>query len=205
METLALLSQLAWTFFVIGAFTFGGGYAMLSLIQNQVVVVHPWISESTFTDIVAVSQMTPGPIGINSATYVGYDVLFSATGSQLLGVCGSLVATLSLMLPSFVIMLLVVRFYLQFRTSRLYAGTMDWLRPCVVGLIGAAAVILVLKVSWTGGPDGLGLPAVSVVRDNFPDWKSWLLLAGAFAASYWGKVNPIRLILAGALLGLLLY
>ena len=207
METVALILQLAWTFFVIGAFTFGGGYAMLSLIQNQVVVEHPWISESAFTDIVAVSQMTPGPIGINSATYVGYDVLFSATGSQLLGVCGSLVATLSLMLPSFVIMLLIVRFYLKFRSSRLYAGTMDWLRPCVVGLIGAAAVILVLKVSWTGGvgPDGLAVPDVSVVRENFPDWKSWLLLAGAFVASYWGKVNPIRLILAGALLGLLLY
>ncbi len=71
METLVLFGQLAWTFFVIGAFTIGGGYAMLSLIQNQVVVEHPWISESTFTDIVAVSQMTPGPIGINSATYVG--------------------------------------------------------------------------------------------------------------------------------------
>ena len=81
METLVLFGQLAWTFFVIGAFTIGGGYAMLSLIQNQVVVEHPWISESTFTDIVAVSQMTPGPIGINSATYVGYDVLLNATGS----------------------------------------------------------------------------------------------------------------------------
>ena len=200
METLGLLLQLAWTFFIIGAFTFGGGYAMLSLIQNQVVVEHAWISEATFTDIVAVSQMTPGPIGINSATYVGYDVVFGATGSHLLGVCGSLTATLALMLPSFVIMLLIVRFYLKFRSSRLYAGTMDWLRPCVVGLIGAAAVILILKVSWTGG-----VPSFSVVQENFPDWKSWLLLAGAFAASYWGKVNPIRLILAGALLGLLLY
>jgi chromate transporter len=200
METLGLLLQLAWTFFIIGAFTFGGGYAMLSLIQNQVVVEHAWISEATFTDIVAVSQMTPGPIGINSATYVGYDVVFGATGSHLLGVCGSLTATLALMLPSFVIMLLIVRFYLKFRSSRLYAGTMDWLKPCVVGLIGAAAVILILKVSWTGG-----VPSFSVVQENFPDWKSWLLLAGAFAASYWGKVNPIRLILAGALLGLLLY
>ena len=77
METLMLLGQLAWTFFVIGAFTFGGGYAMLSLIQNQVVVEHAWLSESTFTDIVAISQMTPGPIGINSATFVGYDVLYT--------------------------------------------------------------------------------------------------------------------------------
>ena len=71
MTVLYLILQLAWTFFVIGAFTIGGGYAMLSLIQNQVVVEHPWISEPAFTDIVAISQMTPGPIGINSATYVG--------------------------------------------------------------------------------------------------------------------------------------
>ena len=200
METLMLLGQLAWTFFVIGAFTFGGGYAMLSLIQNQVVVEHPWISESAFTDIVAISQMTPGPIGINSATYVGYNVLYSATGSQVLGVCGSLTATLALILPSFLIMLLIVRFYLRFRSSRLYAGTMDWLKPAVVGLIGAAAVILIWKTTWTGF-----MPSVQVVSENFPDWKSWVLLGGAFAAGYWGKMNPIHLILAGAVAGLLLY
>ena len=200
METLILIGQLAWTFFIIGAFTIGGGYAMLSLIQNQVVVEHAWISESTFTDIVAISQMTPGPIGINSATYVGYDVLYAATGSHLLGVCGSLTATLSLMLPSFVIMLLIVRFYMKFRTSRLYAGTMAWLKPAVVGLIGAAAVILIIKTTWTGG-----VPQVRVVAENFPDWKSWVLLGGAIVAGYWGKVNPIYIILAGAVLGLLLY
>ena len=200
METLALLAQLAWTFFVIGAFTFGGGYAMLSLIQNQVVVEHGWISEATFTDIVAISQMTPGPIGINSATYVGYDVLLDASGSPLLGVIGSLTATLALMLPSFVMMLLIVKFYFRFKNSTLYAGTLAWLKPAVVGLIGAAAIILILKTTWTGG-----VPSVQVVADNFPDWKSWVLLGGAFVAGYWGKVNPIYLILAGAVLGLLLY
>lgn len=200
METVILLLQLAWTFFVIGAFTIGGGYAMLSLIQNQVVVEHPWISEATFTDIVAVSQMTPGPVGINSATYVGYDVLMNATGSHILGICGSLTATLALMIPSFIIMLLIVKFYQKFKTSKLYAGTMDWLKPCVVGLIGAAAVILVLNTTWTGYT-----PTVEVVKENFPDWKSWLLLGGAFVAGYWGKVNPIYVILAGALAGILLY
>ena len=200
METLLLLGQLAWTFFLIGAFTIGGGYAMLSLIQHQVVVAHPWISEATFTDIVAVSQMTPGPIGINSATYVGYDVLMSATGSHWLGIVGSLIATLSLMLPSFIIMLLIVRFYLKFRSSRLYAGTMDWLKPCVVGLIGAAALILIVKTTWTGC-----VPTVTPVSENFPDWKSWVLLGGAFAAGYWGKVNPVYIILAGAVMGLVLY
>ena len=192
--------ELAWTFFVIGAFTIGGGYAMLSLIQNQVVVQHAWISESTFTDIVAISQMTPGPIGINSATYVGYDVLYGATGSHILGVCGSLTATLALILPSFLIMLLIVKFYRMFRTSRLYEGTMGWLRPTVAGLIGAAAAVLIFKTTWADA-----IPAFSLVRDNFPDRKSWCLLGAAFAASWWGKVNPIWLILAGAVAGLILY
>lgn len=200
METLSLLLQIAWTFFVIGAFTIGGGYAMLSLIQNEVVAAYGWITESAFTDIVAISQMTPGPIGINSATYVGYNVLFNATGSQFLGVCGSLTATLALILPSFIIMLLIVRFYLKFKNSKLYAGTMSWLKPCVVGLIGAAAIILIIKTTWMGST-----PNIQVVSDNFPDWKSWVLLGSAFAAGYWGKVNPIYIILAGAALGLLLY
>lgn len=200
METLALLLQIAATFFVIGAFTIGGGYAMLSLLQTEVVVSHGWMTESAFTDVVAVSQMTPGPIGINAATYVGYDVLFQASGLHWVGILGSAIATLALVLPSFLIVLLIVRFYTRFRGSRLYEGTMGWLRPTVVGLIAAAAVILVLKTTWTGC-----VPSVSVVRENFADWKSWLLLAAAFAASFWGRVNPILIILAGAVLGLLLY
>ncbi|MBO4455916.1 MAG: chromate transporter [Bacteroidales bacterium] len=200
METIALLLQIAATFFVIGAFTVGGGYAMLSLLQNEVVVSHGWMTESAFTDVVAVSQMTPGPIGINAATYVGYDVLFQATGLHWVGVFGSAVATLALILPSFLIVLLIVKFYTRFRGSKLYEGTMGWLRPTVVGLIAAAAVILVLKTTWTGC-----VPSVAVVRENFVDWKSWLLLAAAFAASFWGRVNPILIILAGAVLGLLIY
>ena len=199
-----LLLQLAWTFFIIGLFTFGGGYAMLSLIQNQVVTVHGWIAESTFTDIVAISQMTPGPIGINCATYVGYDVLSTATGSHVLGVVGSASATLAIILPSFIIMLLIVRFYNKFRSSRLFEGVMKGLRPAVVGLIGAAAIMLMFKTTW-GGTPGLSEPSVSIVRENLSDWKSWILLSGGFAAAFWGKVNPILLILAGAVAGILLY
>ena len=199
-DLLLLLLQLAGTFFVIGLFTFGGGYAMLSLIQTQVVTAHHWITESAFTDIVAISQMTPGPIGINTATYVGYDVVAGMTGSHVLGILGSATATLALVLPSFVIMLLIVRFYTKFRQSRLFEGTMAWLRPAVVGLIGAAAVILVVTTVW--GPAG---PSFRIVEENFPDWKSWLLLAAAFAGSYWGKVSPILVIVAGAVLGILIY
>ena len=188
MDTLMLFLQLFWTFFVIGAFTIGGGYAMLSLIQGEVVTSHQWISESTFTDIVAISQMTPGPIGINTATYVGYDVLNQATGSHLLGIAGSATATLALVIPSFVLVLLIVRFYTQFKSSVLFEGVMGWLRPTVV------------KTTWVQGT-----PTFRIVEENFPDWKSWCLLAAAFGASYWGKVNPILVIVAGAVLGLLIY
>ncbi|MBP5397207.1 MAG: chromate transporter [Bacteroidales bacterium] len=199
METLTLLLELALTFFLIGTFTIGGGYAMLSLIQGEVVLKHAWISAGTFADIVAVSQMTPGPVGINTATYVGYDVLVQATGSPWMGIAGSALSTFALMLPSFLIMLLIVRFYRQFKTSTLYAGTMDFLRPCVVGLIGAAAVVLIVHTTW----DGCN-PTFSLVRDNFPDRKSWVLLGGGYLLARKG-VSPIQLILGAGALGLILY
>ena len=201
---ITLLLQLMWTFFLIGLFTIGGGYAMLSLIQNEVVVSHGWLTESAFTDIVAISQMTPGPIGVNCATYVGYDVVSLASGSHLMGILGSAAATFALMLPSLLIMFLIVKFYSRFSHSTLFEGVMGWLRPTVVGLIGAAAVILVMKVSW-GGTPLLSTPEVSLVEENIIDWKSWVLMAAAFAASYWGKLNPIFVIIAGGVLGLLLY
>lgn len=200
MEILLTLLQLFGTFFVIGLFTIGGGYAMLSLIQGQVVVDHVWMSESAFTDIVAISQMTPGPIGINCATYVGYDVIAGMSGSHLLGIVGSLVTTLALVIPSFIIMLLIVRAYTKFNHNPFFEGVMSWLRPAVVGLIGAAAVVLLFRFTW----DGWSVKA-AVVRENIADWKSWLLLGGAFVASYWGKVGPIAVIILAGIAGFLLY
>lgn len=200
MEILLTLLQLFGTFFVIGLFTIGGGYAMLSLIQGQVVVDHAWMSESAFTDIVAISQMTPGPIGINCATYVGYDVIAGMSGSHLLGIVGSLVTTLALVIPSFIIMLLIVRAYTKFNHNPFFEGVMSWLRPAVVGLIGAAAVILLFRFTW----DGWSVKA-AVVRENIADWKSWLLLGSAFVASYWGKVGPIAVIILAGVAGFLLY
>ena len=200
MEILLTLLQLFGTFFVIGLFTIGGGYAMLSLIQGQVVVDHAWMSESAFTDIVAISQMTPGPIGINCATYVGYDVIAGLSGSHMLGIIGSLVTTLALVLPSFIIMLMIVRAYTKFNHNPFFEGVMSWLRPAVVGLIGAAAVILLFRFTW----DGWSVEA-GIVRENIADWKSWLLLGGAFIASYWGKVGPITVIILAGIAGFLLY
>ena len=197
---IALLLQLFWTFFLIGMFTFGGGYAMLSLIQAEVVIEHAWLTESTFADIVAISQMTPGPVGINCATYVGYDVLTSAGAGHLMGVIGSLTATLAITLPSFLIVLMLVRFYTRVKGSPVFESVMSVIRPAVVGLIGAAAVILCLQVDWNGL-----VPSLGIVEENFPDWKSWCLAAAAFVAAFRFKVNPILIILVAGVLGLLLY
>ena len=195
-----LFLQLFWVFFVIGLFTFGGGYAMLSLIQTQVVVTHSWLSESAFTDIVAISQMTPGPIGINCATYVGYEVMHQAGASHLVGILGSMTATIAVVLPSFLIVLTIVRFYTKFKGNKFFEGVMSWLRPAVVGLIGAAALILMFKVDWSAS-----IPDISVVKENFSDWISWVLFAVAVVASLVFKIGPIPILLAGGLLGLLIY
>ncbi len=197
---IALLAQLFLTFFLIGMFTFGGGYAMLSLIQAEVVVKHAWLSESMFADIVAISQMTPGPIGINCATYVGYNVLTTSGAGHLMGIVGSLTATLAIMLPSFIIVLLLVKFYNRVKGSPMFEGVMSVIRPAVVGLIGAAAIVLMFKVDWNGL-----VPSLHVVEENFPDWKSWCLFVAAFLASFKFKVNPILLIVLSGVMGLLLY
>ncbi|MBO8486034.1 MAG: chromate transporter [Bacteroidetes bacterium] len=178
--------ELFTTFFVIGFFTIGGGYAMLSLIQAQVVTVHNWIDEDTFTDIVAISQMTPGPIGINSATYIGYTVLEQTGAPQFMCILGSFSTTIAVVLPSFIIVLAMCRMYSRFKNNMVFKGLMDGLRPAVVGLIGAAAIVLMTK-------------------ENFPDWKSWILFAAAFAVSWWKKAGPITTIIAGGIMGLLLY
>ncbi len=195
-----VFAQLFWVFFIIGLFTFGGGYAMLSLIQTQVVTAHSWLTESAFTDIVAISQMTPGPVGINCATYVGYEVVRSSGAGHLIAILGSFTATLAVVLPSFIIVLTIVRFYTKFQHNRIFEGVMSWLRPAVVGLIGAAAIILMFSVDWVGAK-----PAVSVVEENFTDWISWVLFAAATVASLFFKVGPIPIILAGGALGLLIY
>ena len=195
-----VFAQLFWVFFIIGLFTFGGGYAMLSLIQTQVVTAHSWLTESAFTDIVAISQMTPGPVGINCATYVGYEVVRSSGAGHLIAILGSFTATLAVVLPSFIIVLTIVRFYTKFQHNKIFEGVMSWLRPAVVGLIGAAAIILMFSVDWAGAK-----PVISVVEENFTDWISWVLFAAATVASLVFKVGPIPIILAGGALGLLIY
>ena len=174
------------TFFIIGMFTIGGGYAMLSLIQNEVVTVHGWIDEVTFTDIVAISQMTPGPIGINSATYIGYEVLARTGASEFLCILGSATATFAVVFPSFIIVLAICRVYERWKDHYMFQGIMSGLKPATLGLIGTAAL-------------GLATP------ENFIDWKSYVLCISAFIALYFKKLGPFSVIGLGALAGLLIY
>lgn len=174
------------TFFIIGMFTIGGGYAMLSLIQNKVVTVHGWIDDTTFTDIVAISQMTPGPIGINSATYIGYEVLARTGASEFLCILGSSTATFAVVLPSFIIVLALCKVYDRWKDHHIFQGIMSGLKPATLGLIGTAAL-------------GLATP------ENFIDWKSYIICLLAFLALYFKKLGPFSIIGIGALTGLIIY
>lgn len=178
--------ELFTTFFLIGMFTIGGGYAMLSLIQNQVVTVHNWISDTTFTDIVAVSQMTPGPIGINSATYVGYEVLANTGAPEFLCVLGSFTATFAVVLPSFIIVLAICKVYEKFKDNYMFKGIMTGLKPATLGLIGTAALSL-------------------ATPENFIDWRSFAICFLAFLGIFFKKIGPFTALGLGALAGLLLY
>ena len=192
--------ELFFTFFLIGTFTIGGGYAMLSLIQHQVVTVHGWITDTAFADMVAVSQMTPGPIGINSATYIGYSVIESTGAGPLMGMLGSFTATFAVILPSFLIVLFIVKAYDRIRDNNLFKGTMKGLRPVVIGLIGSAALVLIFDVDLSGGGYRVG-----VIQENFSGWKSWAIAASAFVAAFRFKVHPILIIAASGLSGWLLF
>ena len=190
MSAVAIYLKLFWTFFKIGLFGFGGGYGMLSLIQNEVVEKQHWISNSEFTDIVAVSQMTPGPIGINSATYVGFKAMENAGMSRTEAVCGSLLASFSVMLPSFILMLLISAFFMRYKDHNSVQTVLKWLRPVVVGML-AAAVLLLLNEENLGAFN----------KDNLQLYVSIGLFALAFVATYFWKIGPIKVILLAGLFG----
>lgn len=183
--------QLFYTFFKIGFFGFGGGYAMISMIQGEVVTRHEWLSSTEFTDIIAISQMTPGPIGINSATYVGYSAVVNAGYSHAIGILGSTVATVSVVLPSFILMVLISKFFLKYQKHPIIASVFKGLRPGVVGLLAAAALVLM-------NGENFG-------TYNWQILTSILLFAGTFIASYRYKVNPILLIVICGFIGFITF
>lgn len=185
--------SLFFTFFQIGLFGFGGGYGMLSLIQTEVVHNHHWLTTSEFTDIVAISQMTPGPIGINSATYCGYTAVHNAGYSEAMAVLGSLTATTALVLPSLILMILIARLFVKYMNTSPVQSVFKGLRPAVVGLLGAAALLLMT-------PENFSSPSVSPWQFGI----SCFLFVATFVGTYFLKINPIRMILYSALAGLVL-
>ncbi|MBR3905466.1 MAG: chromate transporter [Clostridia bacterium] len=184
MTEVSLLT-LFFTFFKIGLFTFGGGYAMLPFIQQEV-MQNNWLEEATFVNFVGISESSPGPFAINIATFIGME-----KGGWL----GSALATLGVVLPSFIVILIVAQFYLKFKESRIVSGVMSGLKPAAVGLIAAAVITMVIEVL-------------------FPAGFSWNLFAGAqiyvslaiFALGLWlllkMKKHPIFIICVSAVLGI---
>ena len=186
--------ELFLTFFMIGAVTFGGGYAMLPMIQEQVGL--RWghlISEESLINFVAVSESTPGPFAVNMATYIG-SVVGGQSGSTALSVFGSFCATMGVVLPSFTVILIVAKCYDKFRDSRVVKGCMTGLKPAVVGLIGGAILSVVMTVFF---PAGLTLSAFSSVSFYVSAAVFVLMLILAFK-----KVHPILIVCMSAVLGI---
>lgn len=195
--------QLIWAYIKIGIFGFGGGYAMLSLVEKS--VVGPgWISETMFTDIVAISQMTPGPIGINSATYIGY-VAPHSVNPELTGIgwgiLGSVLATLAVVVPSFILVLYSSHFIRRHSESGAVKAIFSGLRPVVVGLIASAAIMLMNAANFN--PNGI----------NWQLWVNIAICAIAFCLAFFpiklpGKIiriHPILIIIMAGIAGYIIY
>lgn len=172
--------QLFWSFLQIGLFSFGGGYAAMPLIQEHVVTTHQWLSMSEFTDLITISQMTPGPIAINSATFVGIKIA---------GIPGAAVATLGCILPSCIIVTLIAKLYLKYRNMAMLQGILNSLRPAVVAMIASAGISILITALWGN--------SASILLSK----TNWLLAAifvGCIVLLQKFKMNPIWvMILAG--------
>lgn len=175
------LLTLMLTFMQVGAFSVGGGYAAMPLIESLTVARHGWLSAAEFADLVTIAEMTPGPIAINAATFVGMRVA---------GVAGALAATLGCVLPSLVIVSLLAWAYSRGRSGLMMQSVLASMRPVVVALIASAAVTLT---------------RVACLRGETLRWTGALLFAAALAALRWRKVNPILVMALCGVCGLLLH
>lgn len=176
-----LLIKLFWAFFQIGLFSIGGGYAAMPLIQEQVISVNHWMTISEFTDLITISQMTPGPIAINSASFIG---------ARLAGVPGAIIATLGCILPSCVIVMLIAWLYRKYSNLRAIDGALKGLRPAVVGMIATAALTMMQSAFFTDA--GVDIAAILIFA------------ASLFALRKW-KTSPILVMCASGLVGLIVY
>ena len=164
------------SFLKIGAFSFGGGYAMLPLIRKEIIDVHGWLNTKEFIDILAVVEMTPGPVAINSATFLGYEVA---------GILGSVVATFAVVLPSIVIILIIAHFLSKFKNSPYVSWAFIGIRPVVLGLIISASL--------------------TVSKDAIIDIKSFILMGILFYLTSFKKLHPILVILLAGVVGAFIY
>ncbi len=174
--------QLLISYLKIGFFGFGGGYAMLTFLYHEVVTVNGWISAAELADIIAISQMTPGPIAINSATYIGYTVA---------GFSGAVIATFAVCVPAMTTMVIVTKFFMKLKDNIYVENIMEAMYPIIVGMIGAAGVSLILPKD--------------VEAQSFTDWWSWTLFAIAFVAAASKKVSLILIIILAAIAGIAIY
>ena len=177
--------ELFWSFVQIGLFSIGGGYAAMPVIQHQVVEAHTWLTMSEFADVITISQMTPGPIAINSATFVGI---------RIAGIGGAVVATIGCVLPSLVIVLLLAFVYYRYRKLTVIQGVLDGLRPAVVAMIASAGLSIVVLAFWNGN-------SVSAHIQDL-DWIAVILFALClFTLRKW-KPNPIYVMAGAGIVGL---
>ena len=175
--------QLFWAYLKIGIFGFGGGYAMLSMIQFEVVDHYGWMSIEEFSDMVALSQMTPGPVSINIATFIGYTVG---------GFWGSMVATAAIVMPSLLLLVFVLRFLFKNKENYIVKTTLSSMKPVIAGLIFVAALMMMNPETFAD----FGLHGSNI---------SVIICAVSFIATYFAKINPILLIIASGLVGYLVY
>ena len=180
--------ELFWSFFQIGLFSIGGGYAAMPLIQEQVVDLHSWLTMTQFADIITIAEMTPGPIAINSATFVGI---------QVCGLPGAIVATLGCIFPSCIIVMTLAYIYYRFRGLNIVQGVLAGLRPAVIAMIASAGLSLLIMSVYGQRtlPENLaGIDVIAVI----------IFVAGFFILRKW-KPNPLWVMAGSGVAGVLLY
>lgn len=182
------LLQLFWSFVKIGALSFGGGYAVLPLIESEIVMELGWLTPEEFIDILTLSEMTPGPIAINAATFAG---------NRIEGIIGGIVATTAVVLPSFVITLILAYIYSKYSNLEIVQGVIAGLRPAVVALIASAGVTIFVSALTTSGETTNGLASIN--------WINFAIFAlGTFLIRKY-RLSPIQVIILGGLLGGIIY
>lgn len=183
---MSILFQLFISFLQIGALSFGGGYAAMPLIQQQVVTLHGWLSPAEFTDLITISQMTPGPIAINSATFVG---------TRIAGMPGAIAATLGCILPSCILVSLLAWAYLKYRSLSLIQEILLALRPAVIAMIASAGLSILVTALW---PQGLALSQGILAAIEGVNWRGGVIFLGALVLLVRFRWNPIRvMVLSG--------